>query len=227
MKFGYKCNCHYLNVSMILTGDSAHTYHQQPSLDIPENSILLLLTWSSMVNGQLPRVLSEWAFSDNGLSLYQRLMRDIQNSQTKEQLALNLAALLCHKRLLPQGPNDTVQPTNGSYLADFDAVMNGEPLSNERVVFERMLFSFLRVLDTFIEDCQDIRQFLATVLDTAPPLLEPFDGFSDQYLVRRIGKRRLSHKDAFEMSHQCLVETTIEPSTDIEEGWMMLQSLKL
>jgi hypothetical protein len=182
----------------------------------------VLLAWSPIANGQTREVLSVWAASRDGLTVYQRLTRDVQGSHTAEQLALIIAALLCYKRLLPYTPNDTAQSIKGSYLADFDALMNGEPLSNVRVVFERMALSFLRVLDTFIEDYQDICQLLATALDTVKPtLLESPDGFSDQYWVRR--KEKLDHKDAL----GCLMETTVwldtdEEDTNDEEGWMMV-----
>src|SRR5271156_282139 len=164
---------------MILTGDSTNFYRDQPSLNRPENHVLLLLTWSSEVNSLPHRVLGEWAASDDGLSLRQRLTRDIQDPQTTEQLALTLAAFLCYKRLLPYTPDDTTQSIKGSYLADFNALMNGEPLSNERAVFERMVFSLLRVLDTFAdtftdtftEDYSGMFNFLAEVIDTFAPLL--------------------------------------------------------
>jgi hypothetical protein len=180
----------------------------------------VLLAWSPIANEQTREVLSIWAASSDGLTVYQRLTRDVQDSHTVEQLALTLAALLCYKRLLPYTPNDTAQSIKGSYLADFDALMNGEPLSNVQVVFERMALSFLRVLDTAIEDYQDICQLLVTALDAVKPiLLESFEGFSDQYWVRR--KEKLDHKDAF----GCLMETTVWLDTNDKEGWMMVPSL--
>lgn len=157
----------------------------------------MLLIWSSTVNS-LPEAISEWANSDEGLNLYQRLIKDVQDSQSVEQLALTLGALLCHKRLLPYPPQEITQRIKSSYLADFEALLNAEPLRNERAVFERMAFSILRVLDTFGDDYQDMRQFLATVLDKKPPLLDPFDGFSDQYWMRRM-KGMLAHEQAFGM----------------------------
>lgn len=92
------------------------------------------------------RVLSEWASSGDTLNLRQRPVGDFQNSQEPEQLALVLAALLCHRRLLPYTSDDTVQPINGCYLSDLDVLLSGKSLSNQRTVFERLGFSFLRVL---------------------------------------------------------------------------------
>lgn len=141
-------------------------------------------------------VVSEWAASDDGLDLYQRLIKDVQDSHSAEQLALTLAALLCHKRLLPYPPNEAKNSTKGSYLADFDALLKGEPIRNERAVFERMIFSFLRVLEAFGDEYHDIRQYLATVVVKFAPILEAFDGFSDQYWVCRTKSMR-NHENAF------------------------------
>ncbi len=79
-------------------GGSEQIYHQRSSLRKSENNVSLLLTWSSIVHGQPLRVLSEWASSVDGLKLYQQLVGDLRNSQRTEQLAMTLAALVCHQR---------------------------------------------------------------------------------------------------------------------------------
>jgi hypothetical protein len=195
-------------------GDSAQICHQRPSLEKRENNVLVLLTWSSTVNS-LPQVLTEWAASDDGLNLYQRLIKDVQDSQSAEQLALTLAAMLCYKRLLPYPPNEMTQSIKGFYLADFDALLNAERLRNERAVLERMIFSILRVFDTFGDKYHDMRQFLATVLDEKTPLLESFDGFSDQYWVRRM-KSMMTHEHAYGRMVwlRFYMETEVELDTD-------------
>jgi len=119
----YTCNPPYYECRRVtLMGASEHTYHRCPSLRKPENNILLLLTWSSMIHGRPLRVLSEWASSGDTSNLCQRLVVDFQNSQEPEQLVLILATLLCHGRLLPYTSDDTVQPINGCYLADLDVL---------------------------------------------------------------------------------------------------------
>lgn len=123
-------------------------YHLCPSLRKPENDILLLLTWSSRILGLPLRILSEWASSTDTLRLYQRWMEYFRISKDLEQLALILAALLCHGRLLPYTLSETIQPINGCYLADLDGLLKDKSLSNQRAVFERTGFSFLRVLAT-------------------------------------------------------------------------------
>lgn len=160
-------------------GASEHTYHRCPSLRKPENNILLLLTWSSMIHGRPLRILSEWASSGDTSNLCQRLVADFRNSQEPEQLALILAALLCHGRLLPYTSEDIVQPINGCYLADLDVLLSGKSLSNQRTVFERIGFSFLRVLATLGDKYKDMVQLLAVALDKDPPFLELFDGLTD------------------------------------------------
>jgi hypothetical protein len=104
-----------------------------------------------MAVGNPIKILSEWAALEDGLSLYEQSIRDVQTSHTTEQLALTLAALLCYKRLLPYCPTNCTQSIRGSYLSDFDALIKGKFLSNERAVFERMLFSLLRVIETSID----------------------------------------------------------------------------
>jgi len=69
-------------------------YRQQPSLNKLDNNTLVLLLWSSMTS-DVPQALRKWAASDNGLNLRQRFLKDIQESQTTEQLALTLTAWLC------------------------------------------------------------------------------------------------------------------------------------
>jgi len=196
-------------------GASEHTYHRCPSLRKPENNILLLLTWSSMIHGRPLRVLSEWASSGDTSNLCQRLVVDFQNSQEPEQLVLILATLLCHGRLLPYTSDDTVQPINGCYLADLDVLLSGKSLSNQRTVFERIGFSFLRVLTTVGDEHKDMIQLLATALDKDPPLLEPFDGLTDQYVAQRI-KSRLPHLSARkEVKGLRLIEAMLELSIDV------------
>lgn len=221
----YKCKSPLCECSrLILIGDSAHLCHEQPSLQRPENNILVLLIWSS-IESMVNRVLVEWVTSDDGWSVYERILRDVQDSQTTAQLGLILAGLLGYQRLLPFTPNDTTRPIKGSYLADFDAIVNGDPLSNQRTVFERMAFSFLRVLDTFKDDHHNTRRLLVIVLDTNTPLLDSLDGISDQYWIRRM-KDGLTHEDAFEMvGHHHLVEETV--GLGMDEDWVILQSLKL
>jgi hypothetical protein len=144
---------------------------------------------------------------------------------------LTLAALLCHKRLLPYRPTDSTQSIRGSYLADFDALIKGEgePLTNVRAVIERMLFSLRRVLETFTDDFQNIRELLTTVLNTPTPILHCFDGLSDQYWVHRMS--RLTHKEAFGrinvyyLMEQYVVEATVVLDVD-EAEWVMVESLK-
>jgi hypothetical protein len=185
---------------MTLMERSAHTYHTFPPLQKPENNVLLLLTWGMVVTGRQFEVLSEWASSDNGLNLYQQLIGDFQGSQSAEQLALTTAALMCHRRLLPYLSDDYAQPIRGSYLADLDALLNGRSLGNSRIVWERMVFSLLRVLRSSANQYEDLIQFLATALDRETPLLDSFDGFSDQYLKRRIDGQR-HETAAVELSH--------------------------
>ncbi len=170
-------------------------------------------------------MLSEWASSGDALNLCQRLVRDFQNSQKPEQLALTLAALLCRGRLVPYNSKDTAQPINGCYLADLDVLLNRESLSNQRPVFERIGFSFLRVLTTLGDEYEDIVQLLAVALDKDPPFLEPFDGLTDQYVAERI-KNRLPHLSACkEVKGLRLMEAVLELSIDVGSPCQRINSI--
>jgi hypothetical protein len=177
-----------------------------------------------MAAGNPIEILSEWAASDDGLSLYQRSTGDVQTSHTTEQLALTLAALLCHKRLLPYCLTDSTQSIRGSYLSDFDALIKGERLPNERAVLERMLLSLLRVLETSTDGFQNICELLATVLKTPILILHRFDGFSDEYWVYR--KSKLIHEKAFEKTNiHYIMDYIVTLDIDGEEGWKMVGCL--
>ena len=167
----------------------------QPTLKTLENNILVFLTWSSMVQGQLPRILTKQAASNDRWRLYHRLTRDLQGPQIIEQATLTLAALLYYKRLLLYSLDDGTQSFKGDYLVDFDTLIKDEPLTNKRTILEHMIFSFLRATNTVKDSHQGIRQLLATILNKDIPVLEPCDKFLDRYQIYRI--ERQSHGDAF------------------------------
>jgi hypothetical protein len=171
---------------MILMGSSTHTHRTIPPLQKLENNVLCLLTWSTMVSDRQLEVLTEWTRSENSWNLYRQLAKDVQDSQSIEQLALTMAALMSYRRLFPDRSDDSDQPIKGSYLADLDALLDGHLLGNSRTVWERMIFSLIRVLRSYMDQFENLIMFLYTILDREPPLLHAFDGFSDQYLGRRI-----------------------------------------
>ena len=95
---------------------------------------------------------------------------------------------------------DSDQPIKDSYLADPDALLDGHPLGNSGIVGEQMVFALVRVLRSFVDQFEDLIAFLETAFKRRPLLLHVFDGFSDQYLRRRINGQ--SHKTAIaELSH--------------------------
>ena len=166
-------------------GTSEHTYRCCPSLRKHGNDILLLLIWSTMFHGRSLEAMQDWAALGDASSLYQQLQEEFQNFQELEQLALILAALLTHARLLPYTVNDTTQSINGCFLADLDIVLRGKSLNNRREVLERVGFSLRRVLDVLPNDHGETSTFMGTAIDKNPPLLDFFDGLTDQYLVTK------------------------------------------
>jgi hypothetical protein len=200
---------------------SANTYRIFPLLKNPGNSILLLLTWSKIVSGRPLKVLSDWARSEDGWNLYKQLARDFRIPQSVEQLALTMAALMSYRRLYPDSSDHSDQPIKASYLADLDALLNGRSLGNSGVVGERMIFSLVRVLCYFVDQFADLVTFLVTVLDRDPPLLHVFDGFSDQYLLRRINGQ--PHETAIgELSHSEMPEL----GTDDDPDWVTVTRME-
>ncbi|KAH7364910.1 hypothetical protein BKA65DRAFT_146287 [Rhexocercosporidium sp. MPI-PUGE-AT-0058] len=173
----------------------AYFYRKHPSLQMPRNNILVLLCWNS-ITPSASQVLIKWAASIDSWTLYQRLIKDIQDSQSKEQLILTLGALLCYRRLSPPNPNAN-QPINRSYLADFDAILNFKYLSNTQTVFEHMVLSVLRIFWT-VNDTEKMRQFLASVFHIEPLALDPAHEISDLYWTRRV-RDGLGHSDVLKI----------------------------
>ena len=110
---------------------------------------------------------------------------------------LTLAALLCYENLLPRTSNDTAQTISGCYLTDLGFLLSGISMSNQRALLDRVGFSFLRVFAAFGDEYEDLIRLLAGVLDKAPPILDPFDGLTDQYVVQRI-KNKVPHLSALQ-----------------------------
>jgi len=185
---------------MALMESSTHTYHAIPKLQKPGNNELLLLTWGTMVSGRRLGILRKWASSQNGWNLYKRLARGIQGSQSVEQLALTMVALMNYRRLLPDSSDDSDHPIKGSYLADLDALLSGHSLGNSGTVWEQMAFAMVRELRSFTHQFESLVTFLETVLDREPSPLHVFDGFSDQYL-RWMIKGQLHETAIVELSH--------------------------
>jgi hypothetical protein len=191
-----------------------------------ENNLLCLLTWSTMISDRQLKVLTKWVRSGNGRNLYQQLARDIQVSQSIEQLTLTMAALMSYQRLFSHNSGDSDQPIKGSFLGDLDALLNGHLLGNSGIVGERMTISLIRVLRSDVDQSENLTIFLDTTLDQEPPSLHAFDGLSDQYWRQRIDGQ--SHEEAMvEISRFNMPElrgdddpdwvTILRPATETED----------
>ncbi|KAL9627598.1 MAG: hypothetical protein Q9164_007558, partial [Protoblastenia rupestris] len=199
-----------------------HTYRRLPSLRKEENNILVLLAWSSTYHGQTLEVLSDWIKSEESLHLYHRLIEDLWLQQTPEQFGLTLIALLCRERILICNTDEVAQPIGGSYLADFDAILNRQDIKNRRTVFEQMIFSLWRVLYT-LNTSEETVQLLEEVLDMGAPLLEPLAGIVDQYCVRKIHGH--NHNRAFEEAREGLLkcmEEMLKRDRNAHAEWMVI-----
>ncbi len=108
-----------------------------------------------------------------------------------------LAALVCYQRLLSYTSNDTTQLVKDNYLIDLNFLLNGQDLSNTRMIFEKMGFSYLRILNTFEDMYKDIVQLLAVSVHKEAFLLEQLDGLSNQYWAKR-ATDRLDYRTAYD-----------------------------
>lgn len=202
--------------------DSKQIYHQHSSLWKSENNVLLLLTWSSIVHDQSLWVLSEWASSVDNLKLYQQLIENLQNSQRIEQLALILAVLMYHQRLLSYTSNDTAQLVKDDYLIDLDFLLNDQLFSNRRMIFKRISFSFLQVLDIFENEYENMIQLLVDSVDKKAFLLKWFDEFSNQYWARRV-RDRLAHSKVYEEERALiLIKTSTMSDINDDQEWFLI-----
>ncbi|KAL9073604.1 MAG: hypothetical protein Q9161_002846 [Pseudevernia consocians] len=141
------------------------------------------------------------------------------------EFALTPAALWCRERLLPYTTDDSAQPIGGSYSADFDAILNGQDISNRRMVFELIILSLVRVLLT-LDTSEETVRLLAEVFDKEASLLRPLDGVSDQYCARKI--RGHDHNSAFEEVREGLfssVEATLKRDRNAGADWMVIPRL--
>lgn len=211
----------------MLTEDSEHTYLQIPLLRQQDNNILVLLARMSMYRDQTLEVLSDWIKSEESLNLYQRLIEDLLLQQTPEQYGLTLIALWCRERLLNYSTDETTQPIEGSYLADFDAILHGEDIKNKRAVFEQMILSLWRVLYA-LNISEETVQLLGEVLDIRASLQEPLAGIADQYTVRKVHGHY--HNGAFEEASERLLkcaEAMFKRERNADAEWIVIPRLPM
>ena len=142
-------------------------------------------------------ILVNWAVSDHGSEIFKRMKRDFLVAQSKEQLVLNLAAMLCYQRLLPRIAT-TQQQFNGSYHAEFHAIINGKRFSNTQAVFENMAKSALKVF-CIVEDDEILRTFLTSALDKQLPCVDLTSRPLDSYWTLRMVHGH-SHEDTLTMT---------------------------
>ena len=211
---------------MALTRNSGHAYTLFPSLRKPENNSALLVVWSSELSSSTEHysplaVLCEWATSEEGRQLYERMVDSLQEATNMEQLALTIAYLITYRRLHRDiHDSDVNQPIRGSYLNDLDTFLHGHGPGNSGKVAEQMAFASIRVHRHVTEK---LTVFLGTILDREPPLLHCLDGFTDHYLSLRI--KGQSHKAAFESVKEQAAQLGISElgrNDDRDREWTMV-----
>ena len=143
------------------------------TIDMSKNNILVLLTCCS-ISPILHDTLLKWVVTVDSRGIYERMVIELHESQSTEQLVLTLAALLCYRRLLPS-PN--ASNNNSISPMEFDAFLNGRCTSNEEVVvMEHTAISAWRTID-IIGDDVEICQFLGALLDINQNVPDRFHDF--------------------------------------------------
>ncbi|KAL2042895.1 hypothetical protein N7G274_004655 [Stereocaulon virgatum] len=164
--------------------DFENIYRQLPSLRKDYNNILLFPSLSHKYHGQTLKVLSNWVRSKENSDLCQKLVNGLRLPLSPEDFMLTLVALLCRERLFPYTMKNITQPVGSSYLTDLNTILNGQDISNRRTVFEQIVSSFVRVLDTYCG--KDLIQLPMEILGQRTSLSTPLNGVLDEYCARKI-----------------------------------------
>ena len=133
-----------------------------------------------------------------------------------------LAVLVCHQRLLSYTLNDTAQLVKDDYLIDLDFLLNGQLLSNRRMIFERMSFSFLRVLDIFENEYENMIQLLVVSVDKKHSYWNDLMNFRIN-IEQEESVNRLTHSRVYEEEKALiLIETSMTSDIDDDQKWFLI-----
>lgn len=123
--------------------------------------------------------------------------------------------------------DDITQPIGGSYLADLDAILNRQEISNRRTVFKQIILLLVRVLYT-LNNSEETVRLLVKVLDKEASLLEPLDGVADQYCARKLDghNHNKAYEEARERFLKC-VEAMLKRDRNADAEWMVIPRLPL
>lgn len=171
-----------------------------------------------MPHGHTFEALRHWVGSEEGLSLYQRLIYDLRLQQALQDVALTLAALLSWERLLVHTEDGTTDPVECGSVC-LDAVLNGEDMSNKRAIYERVIMSLLHMLHSLEEDNDDLIQLLTNVLGDGAPLLGPLDDVTGQYCPGKVSG--LDHSKDFKDAWKGLVKLMVATESADRE-WIVV-----
>ncbi|KAH6658633.1 hypothetical protein BKA67DRAFT_674717 [Truncatella angustata] len=167
----------------------SYIYRLAPSLQKPENDMLVVLCFCSLSDTVDPAI-SEWVNSSEGTKFYHRTIGGCQNKEAFGQMCLRILALLSFQKMLSCRIHTTSEPTHSSYLYDFCKLLDGETLNNTQTVMERMALSLKRRMDK--ENSDGIRDLFRAVTEVP---LHICDGQSDEYWTCRL-EWESYHQDA-------------------------------
>ena len=90
------------------------------------------------------------------------------------------------------------------------------------MIFKRMNFSFLWVLDIFENEYENMIQLLIISVDKKALLLKWFDEFSNQYWARRV-KDQLAHSKVYEEEKVLiLIKTLTTSDINDDQEWFLI-----
>ncbi|KAM0417401.1 hypothetical protein ACHAPT_012636 [Fusarium lateritium] len=175
-----------------------------PRLRKPENDLPLFICQCAILQVDDDSFL-EWIASAKGKYEYRPIIATLRKSQTADQMALCLTALLCYGLVLDSADEDP-EPIHGCYLSDFYHHLNdlndlnGYGLENRRAMWEQMVCSFRRV-----SACHPTAlRWLDTVIE-APPSRHWSDVLSDRYWTHRA---EVTHESALKKTRGELNEVS-------------------
>ena len=134
---------------------------------------------------------------------------------------------MCRERLLSYSANDIAQLIRNNYLANLNAILNRQNISNRRTIFEQMILSFVRVLRV-LNISEETTRFLVKILDKKASLLKSLNNVANQYCVEKFYEH--NHNKIFEKVEKKMLKflkAMLKKNRNVNVEWMMMSRLFL
>ena len=179
---------------------SEQMYDDDTFLQDPQDTMPLLLTWSLKYPEPIKiQGLRRWAASKECLSLYSRLIYELQSSKAGEELLFILAALLSRERLLNYMKGGSVLTPRSTHLTDFNSLLGGHMIRYPEQLFEKAISLLLQALEISKKDKETKARLTALLGDPSTILLLTHeDEIFHNYWKRRVDQSQSNHQMAFQ-----------------------------